>query len=405
MSDPNDIGYEFYAQIGKLERSIAALSMMKEDLRGEVEAPPELDGEMEKLEELFLGRSYLTCRKRADRIRNKLDGLYIRVAHDKAKNPTMEDAEDHLAEIKLFIEELRRKAGNVKHIEKQYDSMMTRYEQRDPKGFFEKASKLRRQLIYFDDMEELKAFLKPIIDEIGELKKEGVHIDNILEVMNEARQRMKEFNVQEGRRVAERVPLMVEGLKEVYGEATEKLTRAVDKLDLADRRGINTFTSGRMLVKAEKYYREGKYNKAIKTLTLLHEEMDGSLGDLMWLEDNLPPLQKELEELFGFELELPHIRRKYSLLRKEVVGGNITKAAKLAETLRENVRSLRSKYDEITKLLPVAQRRFADAKVERKDVTVPRKYFQDASGHMEEGEFDKALTCIKKSIKELLILD
>ena len=87
------------------------------------------------------------------------------------------------------------------------------------------------------------------------------------------------------------------------------------------------------------------------------------------------------------------------------MGGNITQAVKLAETLAENVHSLRSKYDEITKLLPVAQRRFADARVEKKDVTVPRKYFQDASGHMEEGEFDEALARIKKSIKELLILD
>ena len=405
MSSVNNIDQEFYVQIGELDRSIAALSMMKEDLRGEIELPRSFDDELDKLNKMFLGRQYRSAVEKAGAIRTSLDSLYLRVAHEKAKNPTMDDAEEHLAEIKLFIEELRRKAGKVPTIERLFDSMMGEYERKNPKGFFERAGKLRRQLIYYDDMEELKVYLRPIIEEVGALKKDGVHIKNILDVMKEAKQRMKEFNIEEGKRVAERVPSMLEGLKAIYGETTDNLTRAVDRLELAEKRKINTFGPGRNLVKAEKYYREGRYNKANKALLILLEELDGNFRDLTWLEERLPSIQKDVEELLSLELELPEIQRQYSLLRKEVVSGNVSAAVNIADALGASAKGMKETYEEITKLLPVAQRRFTEAKAERKDVSVPRTFFQEASWLMEEGDFDLALKSIKKSVKELIILE
>ena len=404
MKEPQNIGIDFYAQIGKLERSISALNMMKEDLKGEIDLPAEMDREMDIIGELFIKRQYHTAMERSKALREKLDVSYLKMAKDRAKNPTMDDVEEHLVEIRLFMEELRRKGGEFVHIEKQYETMLLEIEKKNPRGFFEIASKLRRELIYYEDMENLKEYLRPLIGEIKELKDHGVNVGKAVNALKKARSKMKEFNVQEARRLSERVPLMLKGLREVYTEATDKLARVVDKIDLTEKRGINTAPIGRKLINAEKNYREGRYNKAVKIISVLHEEVDTLLREQIWLEENLPGLQEDVEELFTLEPELPNVSRGINELKKEVMNGNVAKAVTLTKGLGDVVRNIRSKYEEISKLLPVAKRRFAAAKEEDLDTSIAKGHFKEASDAMEDGDFDRALKMIKKSIKELLVI-
>ena len=403
MSEPQNIGIEFYAQIGKLERSISALNMMKEDLKGEMDLPAEMDGGMDVIGELFIRRQYLTAMERSRSLKDKLDASYLKMAKDRAKNPTMDDVEEHLVEIKLFMEEIRRNGGELKPLEEKYRKMLQEVEKEDPRGFFEVASTLRRELVYHQDMEDLKEYLKPLIDEIMELKDQGVNVEKAVAALKKSREKMKEFNIQEARRQSERVPLMLSGLREIYGEATDKLARAVDKIDLAEKRGINTAPIGRKLINAEKNYREGRYNKAVKIISMLHEDVDTLLREQIWLEENLPRLQEDVGELFSWEPELPDVTRGISELKKEVMNGNVAKAVKMTKRMSDIVGDLRSKYEEITKILPVAKRRFAAAKEEKTDTSIAKGYFKEASEAMESGNLDHALAMIKKSIKELLI--
>jgi len=404
MTEPRNIGQDFYAEMGKLERSMAALAMMRDDIKDEIELPADLDDQITSMEDLFVDRKYKSAMEKSIAVRKILDRYYLRMARDKAKNPAMDDVEEHLAEMKLFMGEFRRKKETVEHLEEQYKEMLAEAESQNPKGFFEKASKLRRELIYYDDMEALKNYLHPLIKEIASLKKDGVYVQNMVNSLKDARLKMKEYNVAEAMRLAERVPLMLEGLKEVYTEATDKLARSVDKIDLAEKRRINTRPIGGILVKAEKYYKEGKYNKSNKTLSILHEELDTLLRDQIRLEERLPALQANVKELFAWEPEMADLSHAYEELRKEVANGNVTKAAGMAVHLDEQVREMKKDYLEISKLLPVAKRRFAEAKGGIVGVTPARNMFREASGAMDSGDFGRALVMIKKSIKELLIL-
>lgn len=404
MTEPRNIGQDFYAEMGKLERSIAALAMMRDDIQDEIELPADLNDEISSVEDLFIDRKYKSAMEKSIAVRKTLDKYYFRMARDKAKNPAMDDVEEHMAEMKLFMEEFRRKEVTVEHLEEQYREMLVEAEKKNPKNFFEKASKLRRELIYYDDMEALKKYLHPLIKEIASLKGEGVYVQNMVKSLKEARAKMKDYNVAEAMRLAERVPLMLDGLKDVYTEATDKLARSVDKIDLAEKRGINTLPIGGMLVKAEKSYKEGKYNKSNKTLSILHEELDTLLRDQIRLEERLPAIQHNVKELFSWEPEVGNVSRSYEELRKEVANGNVTKAASLAVGLDEQVREMRKYYLEISKLLPVAKRRFSEAKGGTLDVTSARNMFKEASDAMDSGDFGYALEMIKKSIKELLIL-
>ena len=304
MTEPRNIGQDFYAEMGKLERSMAALTMMRDDIRDEIDLPENLDDEISSMEDLFVDRQYKSAMEKSITVRKILDKYYLRMAREKAKNPAMDDVEEHMAEMKLFMEEFRRKKETVEHLENQYKEMLAEAEKKNPKGFFEKASKLRRELIYYDDMEALKNYLQPLIKEIALLKKEGVYVQNMVNALKDARVKMKEYNVAEAMRLAERVPLMLDGLKDVFTDATDKLARSVDKIDLAEKRGINTLPIGGMLVKAEKYYKKGMYNKSNKTLAILHEELDTLLRDQLRLEELLPPLQHNVKELFSWEPEL-----------------------------------------------------------------------------------------------------
>ncbi|MDP6155470.1 MAG: hypothetical protein QF682_04940 [Candidatus Thermoplasmatota archaeon] len=404
MTEPRNIGQDFYAEMGKLERSMAALTMMRDDIRDEIDLPENLDDEISSMEDLFVDRQYKSAMEKSITVRKILDKYYLRMAREKAKNPAMDDVEEHMAEMKLFMEEFRRKKETVEHLENQYKEMLAEAEKKNPKGFFEKASKLRRELIYYDDMEALKNYLQPLIKEIALLKKEGVYVQNMVNALKDARVKMKEYNVAEAMRLAERVPLMLDGLKDVFTDATDKLARSVDKIDLAEKRGINTLPIGGMLVKAEKYYKKGMYNKSNKTLAILHEELDTLLRDQLRLEELLPPLQHNVKELFSWEPELAPLSRDYEELKKEVANGNVSNAASLAVSLDELVRDMMKYYQEISKLLPVAKRRFSEAKGGTVDVSSARNMFKKASDAMDSGDFQYALEMIKKSIKELLIL-
>ncbi len=404
MTEPRNIGQDFYAEMGKLERSMAALTMMRDDIRDEIDLPTDLDEQITSMEDLFIDRKYKSAMEKSIAVRKILDRYYLRMARDKAKNPAMDDVEEHMAEMKLFMEEFRRKEDTVEHMEEQYRKMLKEAEKKNPKGFFEKASKLRRELIYYDDMEALKNYLHPLIKEIASLKKEGVYVQHMVKALKDARVKMKEYNVAEAMRLAERVPLMLDGLKDVYTEATDKLARSVDKIDLAEKRGINTLPIGEILLKAEKYYKNGKYNKSNKTLSILHEELDTLLRDQIRLEERLPALQHNVKELFEWEPEMEMLSHAYEELRRELANGNVSKAAGLAVNLDEMVRDMKKYYLEISKLLPVAKRRFSEAKGGTVNVTSARNMFKKASDAMDSGDFEYALEMIKKSIKELLIL-
>jgi len=403
MSETRDIGTEFYRNIGGLESTIEALAMMKEDIKSEFDFPENLEKRIEHLKKLFKERQYGSALEDAKSVKEELDRIYLEMAREKAKNPTMDDVGEHLAEIKLFMEKLRARKGNVKYVEKKYEEVLGEAKRRDPKVFFEKAGELRRELIYFDDMEKLKNYLKPLIDETGKLKKEGVHIRNVLTILKRARLRMKEYNIPEARRLSERVPFMLKGLKESYSEATEKLARVVDKIDLAEKRGINTISIGNRLVNAEKCYRAGKYNKANRILTVLHEELDTLMRDLIWLEEHLPRLEEGIGEIFSWGLPLYDFSSRYEKLRKEVRGGNISGAAAHVRYLEEAAAHMKERYGEITRLLPVARRRLAIASNENIDISAPKRYFKEAGSALEAGDFDFALERIRKSIKKLLI--
>ena len=196
---------------------------------------------------------------------------------------------------------------------------------------------------------------------------------------------------------------MLRGLKESYSEATEKLARVVDKIDLAEKRGVNTISIGNRLVAAEKCYRAGKYNKANRILSVLHEELDTLLRDLIWLEEHLPRLEEETREVFSWGLPLYDFSSRYEKLRKEVRGGNISGAAAHVRYLEEDAANMKERYVEITRLLPVARRHLAIASKENIDVSAPQRYFKEAGTALEAGDFDFALERIRKSIKNLLI--
>ena len=87
-----------------------------------------------------------------------------------------------------------------------------------------------------------------------------------------------------------------------------------------------------------------------------------------------------------------------------MANGNVSNAASLAVSLDELVRDMMKYYQEISKLLPVAKRRFSEAKGGTVDVSSARNMFKKASDAMDSGDFQYALEMIKKSIKELLIL-
>jgi len=144
MSETRDIGTEFYRNIGGLESTIEALAMMKEDIKSEFDFPENLEKRIEHLKKLFKERQYGSALEDAKSVKEELDRIYLEMAREKAKNPTMDDVGEHLAEIKLFMEKLRARKGNVKYVEKKYEEVLGEAKRRDPKVFFEKAGELRR---------------------------------------------------------------------------------------------------------------------------------------------------------------------------------------------------------------------------------------------------------------------